>query len=134
MAVIVGAVTHHHVNNVPAGVHISRVQSPIARFACGRHRREGTASREGISNSSVTREHDRGPVGWPVWDDVEAYAPEVLVDQVARARVMDLVRTGQDGTHGKLTAVYNLTRMLNDSDEMERFCSDITAFLNRESL
>lgn len=35
---------------------------------------------------------------------------------------------------GKLTAVYNLTRMLNDSDEMERFCSDITAFLNRESL
>ncbi|HRJ42375.1 MAG: hypothetical protein KJZ86_17305 [Caldilineaceae bacterium] len=32
---------------------------------------------------------------------------------------------------GKLTAAYNLTQMLNDTREMERFCSDVTGFLNR---
>jgi len=34
----------------------------------------------------------------------------------------------------KLTAAYNLTRMLHDKNEMERFCSDVTAFLVREEL
>lgn len=107
MAAIVGAVAHHHVNDVSAGVHAGRVQPPMARLACGRHRWEGTAGREGVSNSSVTREHDRGPMGWPIWDDVEAYAPEVLVHQVARARVMSLIRAGQDRPHGEFTAVYS---------------------------
>ena len=34
---------------------------------------------------------------------------------------------------GKLTASYNLTRMLHDQKEMEIFCSDVTAFLVTET-
>lgn len=53
-----------------------------------------------------------------------AFVATILVDRVARSaqRWIDA---------GKLTAAYNLTQMLNDKNEMNRFCADVTEFLNR---
>jgi len=55
-----------------------------------------------------------------------AFVATILVERVAREAQKWV-------DEGKLTKVYNLTRMLNDQNEMEHFCSDVTAFLNDET-
>jgi len=53
-----------------------------------------------------------------------AFVATILVERVAR-EAQEWIDAG------KLTAAYNLTKMLREEREMERFCSDVTAFLNR---
>ncbi|MBX3049933.1 MAG: hypothetical protein KF753_00590 [Caldilineaceae bacterium] len=52
-----------------------------------------------------------------------SFIATIFVDRVARE-----AQNWIDA--GKLTTAYNLTRMLHDQDEMERFCIDVTRFLN----
>ena len=51
-----------------------------------------------------------------------AFVATIFVERVARE-----AQTWID--EGKLTAAYNLTRMLHEPKEMERFCSHVTSFL-----